>query len=116
MKKIFGYIVLIASLTLIPLFNSSAVEQEEEIIDTGAIIEIAADDHIIQVKNRNYIVTAVFVDDGTRTELEPGFFRDLKVGSIVTIYVNGKSNGFWKAKKVILFTGEKEKEVLKSME
>lgn len=116
MKKIFGYLVLIVCLIGISSFTGNAVGQEEEIIVTGKIIEIAADEYIIQVKDRNYVVGDVFIDDGLTAAPEPGSFRDLEVGSIVELHVEGKYNGFWRAKKVILFTGDKEKEKLKSLE
>ncbi|MGD9158338.1 MAG: hypothetical protein PVG39_08040 [Desulfobacteraceae bacterium] len=116
MKKILENMVFIVCLVCISSFPGNAVGLEEEEIFTGIIIEIASEDYIIQVKNRNYIVTAVFVDDGITAEPEPGTFRDLKVGSVVEIHFQGKNDGFWRAKKVILFTGDKEKEKLKSLE
>ena len=115
MKKVSGYIAFIACLVCALYLNSNAVGQEQEIKVTGKIIEIATDEHIIQVKNRNYIVTAVFIDDGVTVEPTPGFFGDLKVGSVVELHVMGKSDGFWKANEVIMFTGDKEKEVLRNL-
>ena len=115
MKKVSGYIAFIACLACVLYFNSNVVGQEGEIKVTGKIIEIAADEHIIQVKNRNYIVTAVFIDDGVTVEPTPGFFGDLKVGSIVELHIIGKSDGFWQANEVIVFKGDKEKEALKNL-
>lgn len=116
MKKIFGSILLTVFLIGTAAFTGNAVAQQEDEIVTGEVIEIAAAEHIIQVKNRNYVVIAVYIDDGIRSEPEPGFFTDIKVGSLVELHINGKSNGFWQAKEVIIFTGDKEKKVLKSLE
>jgi hypothetical protein len=115
MKKVSGYIAFIACLACVLFFSSNAVGQEEEIKVTGKIIEIAAAEYIIQVKNRNYIVTSVFIDDGVKVEPTLGYFGDLKVGSVVELHVMGKSDGFWKAKEVIVFKGDKEKEALKNL-
>ncbi len=115
MKIIYRYMVLLICLVCISSYTGNASGQDKEVIDTGEIIEIAEAEHIIQVKNRNYVVTAVFVDDGTTSEPVPGFFTNLKVGSIVELHVKGKNNGFWQAKKVILLTGEKEEEVKKNL-
>jgi hypothetical protein len=87
---------------------------QEDMVKTviGEIIEIAPDEYIIQVENRNYIVNAVFIDDGS-TELPlPGVFHDLRVGSLVEIQVGNKKDGFWKAKQVTILRGDKKEKVL----
>ena len=116
MKKIFGYMVFIVCLIGISSFAGNVFGQKGEIIVIGKVIEIAADEQIIQVKDHNCIVTAVFIDDGIMPEPMPAFFTDLKIGSIVELHINGRYNGFRQAKKVILFTGKKEKEMLEKAE
>ena len=115
MKKILEYIVFTFCLVCISSFPNNVFGQEE-INVTGKIIEIAADEHIIQVNDRNFVVTAVFVDDGLAADPVPCSFNDLKVGSVVELHVEGKYNGFRRAKEVILFTGDKEKEILNNFE
>ena len=90
--------------------------QEEEITITGEIIEIVPDQNIIQVGNRNYIVRMVYIDDGSAKEPVIGRFGNLGVGSLVEVYVGKKSEGFWKADKVVLFQGAKKNEILKERE
>ena len=87
--------------------------QEEEITVIGEIIEIASNDKIIQVGDRNYIVTTVLIDDGSAKGPVVGRFGNLEVGSLVEVYVGDKSEGFWKAEKVVLFQGSKKTEILK---
>jgi hypothetical protein len=87
--------------------------EEEEMTVTGEIIEIASNENIIQVGNRNYIVMTVLIDDGSAKAPVAGRFGNLKVGSLVEIYVGKKSEGFWKADKVVLFLGSKRQEIMK---
>ena len=115
MKRISGYIVFIVCLVCISSFNISAFGQEELII-TDNILEMDPDRRIIQVRDRQYFVTAVFIDDGKSVEPSAGLYYDLKVGNLVELHITGKSNGFWQAKKVIIFTEEKEEEFLKNRE
>ena len=106
MKKKFG---IIACLICLFFFVGITTAQEEDETVTGEIMEIAEAEHIIMVKDRNYIVFSVHVDDGLSEEPLPASFNDLKVLSIVKITPGEKTEGFWKTKKVILLTGEKAK-------
>jgi hypothetical protein len=110
MNEIRKSLGIITCLICIFFFAGFSIAQEEAATVTGEIMEIAEPDHIIMVKDRNYIVIAVFVDDGQSEAPLPASFNDLKVGSIVEITAGDKSDGFWTAKKVFLLTGEKEKE------
>ena len=116
MKKIIGYMVFTVCLVCISSFANNASGQEKESIVVGKVIEISPNENIIQVKERSYFVTAVYKDDGTVTEPGPGYFGDLKVGSIVELHVQGKYKDFLQAKKVIIFTGNKEKKILQEIE
>jgi hypothetical protein len=109
MKKItktFGIIIYMISMIS---FSGLTSAQEEENTVIGEIMEIAAEGHIIMVKDRNYIVTAVFIDDGVSEEPMPTSFNDFEIRDVVVITPGVKSDGFWKTKKVILLTGEKAK-------
>jgi|WetSurMetagenome_2_1015567.scaffolds.fasta_scaffold469818_2 hypothetical protein len=109
MNKIRKSLGIMTCLICIFFFTGFTTAQEEEYTVIGEIRELVDTEHIIMVKERNYIVIAVYVDDGQSEEPLPASFNDLKVGSIVAINVGDKSDGFWTAKKVCLFTGEKEK-------
>ena len=74
------------------------------------------DENIIQVGNRNYIVQMVFLDDGSAETPRLGSFGNLKLGSLVEISIGDKNEGFWEAKKVVLFIGEKKEDILKDIE
>ena len=108
MKKISGYIVLIVCLVFISSFNVSVFGQEEELIITDEILEMDPDKRIIQVRDRHYFVTAVYIDDGISEEPIAALYYDLKVGDLVELHISGKSNGFWQAKEVIILTEEKK--------
>jgi hypothetical protein len=109
MNMIRKTLILIAGFICIFPFAGFTTAQEEEYTVIGEIRELVDTEHIIMVKERNYIVIAVYVDDGQSVEPLPASFNDLKLGSIVEISVGDKSDGFWTAKKVCLLTGEKEK-------
>ena len=104
-KKI---ILLVFCLVCIFCLTNSVAREKEDIIIKGKIIEIEEDKHIIQVRDRNYIVIAVFIDDGKTTEPEPGFFSDLKVGDKVKIAEGNRSGSFWEAKRVVLITEDRD--------
>ena len=117
MKRISVYVIFIVCLVCISSFNISAIALEEEIIITDKILEMDTDRRVIQVRNKQYYATTVFIDDGTTDEPRVGLYFDLKVGDIVELHVKPvKSNGFWQTKKVILYKGEKEKEFLENLE
>jgi hypothetical protein len=111
MKRIKKDIRLTALLLCLFAFAGFTHAQEVENTVTGEIMELVDTDHIIMVNDHNYVVIAVFVDDGVSKEPLAASFNDLKLGSIVEVHLGiEKSDGFSVAKKVILFTGEKEKE------
>jgi hypothetical protein len=111
MKRIKKVINLTVFLLCVFVFAGFTHAQEVDNKVTGEIRELVDTDHIIMVNDHNYIVIAVFVDDGLSKEPLAASFNDLQVGNIVEIYASGnKSDGFWTAEKVILLTGEKEKE------
>lgn len=116
MKKISGYIAFFVCLVLISSFNVSVFAQEGEMVITDKIIEMDPDRRLIQVRNRHYHVTTVFIDDGRTKEPRTGLFYDLKVDDVVEVHVKGKSDGFWQTEKVIIYTGEKKKEFLENRE
>jgi hypothetical protein len=109
MTKIIKPLEIIVFLICMFSYAGSIYAQGEEEIVIGQIMEIAAEEHIIMVKDRNYIVMAVFLDDGVSKDPVPTSFNDLKVLDVVMITPGKKSDGFWTAKKVILLTGEKAK-------
>jgi hypothetical protein len=111
MNRIRKTLILIAGFIFIFSFSGFTTAQEVENTVTGEIMELVDTDHIIMVNDHNYVVIAVFVDDGVSKEPLAASFNDLKLGSIVEVHLGiEKSDGFSVAKKVILFTGEKEKE------
>lgn len=117
MKKISGYIVVAVCLVCISSFSINIFSQEREVVITDKILEMDPDRRVIQVKDHQYYVTSVYIDDGTSKEPRTGLFYDLKQGDIVEVHFTmTKYNGFWQAKKVIILKGEKEKEFLESME
>jgi hypothetical protein len=102
-------VILLMTLFLIP--GISLAEDEEEVTVLGKILEMVSNKGIIQVGDRNYRVEKVVIDDGSEKEPILGGILDLKVGSLVRVYVGEKDEGFWKAKKVVLFVGAKREEV-----
>ncbi len=119
MKKITGYMAVIICLVCISSFHQNVFAQEEEsLIVVDKIMEIGKEPNIIQVRDRNYIVKSVYVDNGVTKEPQPALFRDLEVGNLVEVESNGKKgdDGLWRAKKVTLLTGEKENNILKEKE
>lgn len=110
MKKIKKSLGIITCLILMISFAGFISAQEEDVTVIGEIMEIAEAEHIIMVNDRNYIVMAVFIDDGVSEEPLLISFNDLKVRDVVVITPGEKSDGFWIAKKVILLAGEKEQE------
>lgn len=105
----FSIALILAGFLIFP--NLSIGEEENMVV--GEIIEISPNEQIIQVGNRNYIVTYVYIDDGITEEPVMGFFRNLEVGSIVEVHFIDKHDGFWKTEKVILFQGKKREDILK---
>ena len=117
MKRISVFVIFIVCLVCISSFNKSVIAQEEEIIVTDKILEMYPEKRVIQVRNRQYYATKVFIDDGTTDEPRVGLYFDLKVGDIVELHITPvKSKGYWQTKKVILYKGEKEKKFLENME
>jgi hypothetical protein len=96
MKKKFG---IIACLICLFFFVGITTAQEEMRQSPVKSWRIAEAEHIIMVKDRNYIVSSVHVDDGLSEEPLPASFNDLKVLSIVKITPREKTEGFWKAKR-----------------
>jgi hypothetical protein len=118
MKKVLGLILITIFMLTNFLLGSISHGQEQEEANTviGEIIEIVPDERIIQVGNRNYIVETVYLDDGSAGEPVLGRFGNLDLGSIVEIYTGESNEGFWEAKKVVLFLGVKKEEILELIE
>jgi len=116
MKRISVFVIFIVCLVYISSFAKSVIAQEEEIIVTDKILEMQPEKRVIQVGNRQYYVTTVFIDNGTTDEPRTGLYFDLKVGDIVELHITPvKTNGFWQTKKAILYKGKKEKEFLENL-
>lgn len=109
---ILNLIFLFNTLLLVTVSNG----QEEENTVIGKIVEMAISENIIQVGNRNYIVEKVSLDYGTDETPIIGRFSNLKLGEVVKIYEGDKKEGFWEAKEVVLYLGEKREEILKELE
>ena len=101
--------------TIFVIIDISHGQDEEETV-IGEIIEMVPEENIIQVGNRNYIVQMVLLDDGSAETPLLGSFGNLKLGSLVEISVGNKNEGFWAAKMVVVFTGEKRENILKEIE
>lgn len=116
-KRLMRYIAIVVFITgFFVLPNTSIGQEQEEERIIGKIIEIAPNENIIQIENRNYIVSVVYIDDGLKEDLILGSFGNLEVGDIVEIYIGDKYGSFWRAKKVIKFIGDKKKEILTKLQ
>ena len=89
-------VILLMTLFLIP--GISLAEDEEEVTVLGKILEMVSNKGIIQVGDRNYRVEKVVIDDGSEKEPILGGILDLKVGSLVRVYV-GEKDGLLEGKK-----------------
>ena len=112
MKNTIVFVFIIITL----LFTISAYAEDREYTVTDEIIEMVIEENLIQVRDRNYEVELVLIDIGMDTEPFVGSLSDLKVGSLVKVFVKGKGINFWKAEKVIAFTGKKREEMLKELD
>lgn len=116
-KRLLRYIIITVLITGLLILPNTSIGQEKEIKRIiGKIIEMSPKENMIQVKDRNYIVSAVYIDDGSTEDPILGSFSNLEVGDIVEASIGDKYDGFWEAKKVIKFTGDKKKEILKKLE
>ena len=106
-------VIFLMTLFLVPAIS---LAEEEEVTVLGKILEMVPNKGIIQVENYNYKVEEVVIDDGSEGEPVPGSILDLKVGSLVRIYVGEKDKGLWRAKKVVLFLGAKKEEVQRDLD
>lgn len=106
-------VIFLMSLFLAP---GISLAEEEEVTVLGKILEMVSNQGIIQVGNRNYKVERVVIDDGSEEGPVLGGILDLKVGSLVRVYVGEKDKGFWRAKKVVLFVRAKREEVQKDFD
>jgi len=98
------------------LFTGISYAEDEDNYIIGEIRELVRSENVIQVGERNYEVEIVLVDFRIGGEPVMGSMYDLKEKSLVKVYVKDKGEKYWKAEKVIVFTGEKREEMLKKLD
>ena len=85
-------------------------------MEMGYIIEVSQSREYIQVNDHIFKVNQVEIDDGSE-DLHKGNRQQLNEGSVVQIIIGStKTVDYWEAEKVVLYTGEKKEQVVRSME
>lgn len=95
------------------LISEVAMAQDME---TGTIIEVSANGEYVQIYDKVFQVEMVVLDDGKGREVETARSR-LREGDLVTVVLKDDKGGeFPVAEKLILYAGDKEKQVGNALE
>ncbi len=113
MKNFIYAVIFVLGVCFVPFGVQAGTRYLPEKTFLGRILELGANQSLVQVGDYSFVVGPVFVDSGTGEV--PANRADLQAGQLVQVEVARKGVDLSEAKKIIILKGERLQQAVKQM-